>query len=359
MSDATAQHDEADEPADRGFEAAAVDEEDGTGWAAFPFGLYSPETHLALGAFGVAFFRMPGEAEDTRTSSVALLGLGTTRSQAIVELIPEFYFDSERWHLWTKFDFRLFPDSYFGIGPTAPEAAEERYDAISYRYRMLLRRQLVSALRIGFWADAQHFTITETIDNGVFDREDVQGEDGGFTLGLGARVDWDTRDNPIDARSGAYYQGSFTSWLAPFSDHTFSRLTFDLRQYVTLTGTHSLAFQLYADLSFGRPPFYLMPGIGGPYLMRGYFEGRYRDAGAVLGQVEYRFPIFWRFRGVAFVSAGEVAPRIDQVDLSNPKVAGGGGLRFVINEDQRLAVRADLGVTPEGWGLYLNISEAF
>src|SRR5690606_28389648 len=97
------------------------------GWAALPLAMYSPETHLGLGAFGVYFFRL-GEADvETRPSSVALVGLYTTREQAIFELIPELYWDDERWHLWSKLDYRRFPDSYWGIGNNTPDGAEERY----------------------------------------------------------------------------------------------------------------------------------------------------------------------------------------------------------------------------------------
>ena len=52
-----------------------------------------------LGAFGIYFFRFADEPTRSRTSSIAGVALGTTREQAIVELIPEFYWDEERWHL--------------------------------------------------------------------------------------------------------------------------------------------------------------------------------------------------------------------------------------------------------------------
>ena len=364
--DAVRDRDDPEEPGERSRLAAARardddgEELDRDGWAALPLAMYTPETHLGLGAFGIYFFRVGDEPATTRPSSVAVVGLYTTRHQSIVEIIPELYFDDERWHLWTKLDFRNFPDSFWGVGNDTPAFQEERYTSTSYRARTWLRYRVAEEMYLGLRADAQYLSLTEVETNGLFDRTTVPGEDGGFTAGFGVTAGWDTRDNAVDTREGAFYQLTMMTWQEPLgSAYSFSRVSLDLRHFFPLYGTHTLGVQLYGEINAGEVPFYQMALLGGQNLMRGYFEGRYRDLGFLGGQVEWRFPIYWRFRGVTFLGAGDVAHRLDEWASNGLKVAGGGGLRFSLNEQERLNLRLDVGVGIDTWGAYLGISEAF
>ena len=359
--DAVRDRDDPTEPAEQARAAAAPGEErERNGWAALPLASYSPETHLGLGAFGIYFFRVAGEPSATRPSSVAVVGLYTTRHQAIVELIPEIYWDDEHWHLWTKLDFRSFPDSFWGIGNHTPASAEERFEQVSYRTRAWLRHRIVEELYVGVRTETQYLSVTEMQENGLFDTLAIPGESGGWTVGLGLTVGWDWRDNAVDARSGGLYQLSAMTWHpAFFSDYEFSRLSADLRHFVPLGNTHTLALQLYGEVNVGNVPFQQMALLGGQDLMRGYFQGRYRDTAMLAAQAEWRFPLWWRFRGVLFAGAGDVTHHLGDYAEHGLKVAGGGGLRFSLNEQERLNLRVDLGVAPGSWGAYLSISEAF
>jgi hypothetical protein len=344
-----------DAPGDDGDE----EEGDRSGWAAFPFATYAPETHVGLGAFGIYYFRLPSERTSSRPSSVAVDGLGTTRGQVIAEIIPEFYWDEERFNLWTKADFRAYPDTFWGIGPNTPDTPES-YSTLSFRGRGWLRRQFWESLSGGVRLDGQYLEVTKTELNGIFDRETILGEEGGFTLGLGLTLDWDTRDNAVEARDGAYYQAQLMTWQRWWgSEYAFTRLSVDLRQFFELYEGHALGLQLYSEFNFGNVPFYQMARLGGPNQMRGFFEGRFTDRVMLTSQIEYRFPIFWRFRGVVFASAGDVSDRIDRFDFGSLEVAGGGGLRFAIDTVERLNLRLDFGFTPKSWGAYVFVAEAF
>jgi hypothetical protein len=340
-------------------EAEPAEDEERDGWAAFPFFTYAPETDLGLGAFGIYFFRFASEATETRPSSIAVDALGTTRGQVLAEIIPEFYWDDERFNLWSRFDFRLYPDEFYGVGPDTPDVVEP-YSSMAFRGAAWLRRTLWRDLSAGVRAEGQYFEITEHPENGLFDREDIRGEQGGFLLGLGLTLDWDTRDNAVESYSGSYFMTQLMTWQKELgSEYAFTRLTVDLRQFVELYEGHALGFQLYSEMNFGSPPFYQMARIGGPSRMRGYYDGRYVDETSLVAQMEYRFPIFWRFRGVVFASAGDVAPSIDEFDFLNIEVAGGAGLRFQLDLEERLNLRLDFGFSPESWGAYVYVAEAF
>jgi Tol biopolymer transport system component len=79
----------------------------------------------------------------------------------------------------------------------------------------------------------------------------------------------------------------------------FYDVTVDLRQYVQVTKDSQLAFRVWASGSFGYDPsvFY----IGGLNQLRGYDYLRFSGNRAVLGNIEYRFPLIFESRAGDFV----------------------------------------------------------
>ncbi len=328
------------------------------GWAFFPLLGYSPETQLIGGAFGARFFREPGSATETRPSSISLIGVYTTRSQMIFELDPEFFVDDERYHFQTRIGYQSFPDLFYGLGNDTREADEELYEQKIWRFRTRASMRVWDHLGFGVLADFQHVDVTILAADGLLSRQ-VLGNTGGWSNGLGMLAEWDDRDNHASAYRGAFHQISVTHFDEAWgSAYKFARLEIDLRQYVQLYGAHVLAFQVFGQLHSGDVPFDRLALLGGAHL-RGYYEGRYRDKAMVTAQVEYRFPLFWRFGAVAFAGAGDVAPSLGSFGLDELKWSVGGGLRFALNRPERLNVRVDFGIGLHDRGLYAGIAEAF
>ena len=115
----------------------------------------------------------------------------------------------------------------------------------------------------------------------------------------------------------------------------------------------------FRGLAQGPITRYELPQLGGAELLRGYFEGRYRDRTLMLAQAEYRFPIIWRFGGVAFGGIGGVSHSLRTFNATAPKWAVGAGLRLQLNEAERLNVRADVGAGHDTFGFYVNVGEVF
>ncbi len=93
--------------------------------------------------------------------------------------------------------------------------------------------------------------------------------------------------------------------------------------------------------------------------MRGIVRGRLTDRSMAFLQIEDRFPIVWRFGGVAFASVGDVARGLDRLRARSLKCGGGFGLRFLLNSRDMLHMRADIGVTRYGSEVYFQVLEAF
>jgi len=113
--------------------------------------------------------------------------------------------------------------------------------------------------------------------------------------------------------------------------------------------------------------------LGGANSVRGYGERRVGDrdsTDAPLGgkrrfssSVELRFPLFWKFRGAAFVDGGQVANHWSGVSPRFWKFSAGGGIRLVtpvgpFRLDAGYKLNRDPGDT-ELWRLHFSVGEAF
>ncbi len=331
-----------------------------SGWVALPLVSYAPETHLGLGGFCVHFFRFGASPVTSRASSLAVVALQTTRKQFIGELIPELYWDEDAWHLWSKADYRRYPNSLWEVGDDAADETEERYLENSIRWQIWLRRLVFLSAYLEGRLDLQYVTVGQAKRGGLLDMGGLPGSQGGRTMGAGVTVGWDTRDHALRPHQGAWYELSLMSWQRFWmSEYDFWRVKVNLRQYVPIIHGHTLALQAYGEFLGGEVPFYKMATLGGEFLLRGYFDGRYRDHNLMAFQAEYRMPIFWRFGLAPFVGIGDVADKLSNFDFGDLKWTVGGGLRIELNEQERLPLRLDAGVGPGTFAFYLGIKEAF
>ena len=111
----------------------------------------------------------------------------------------------------------------------------------------------------------------------------------------------------------------------------------------------------------GQPPFDHLAQLGGDVLLRGYYQGRFRDRHLLALEGEYRMPMVWRIGLVGFAGAGRVAGRLDAFDLTGLKTSAGGGLRFLLSPSEGLNIRADwaYGFAVRSGAFYLSLGEAF
>ena len=111
-----------------------------------PVVVYTPETQLGLGALFAHLFRTL-RAPEARTSSIGLVGLITTRRQVVFEVHPDVYLASDDLHLFGKFEYQHYPDSFFGIGNDGDDdEVEERYERDRLRMRPVLQHRRTGQL---------------------------------------------------------------------------------------------------------------------------------------------------------------------------------------------------------------------
>ena len=143
------------------------------------------------------------------------------------------------------------------------------------------------------------------------------------------------------------------------SDFNFTALLFDLRKYFSINSDQVIALQLYGNFLMNNPPFYQLAQLGGELLLRGYYKGRFRDKFYLASQIVYRIPVWWKFGIVTFVGIGDVTNSFSNFALNRLKYSYGAGLRFQIDEKEKLNLRMDFGIGKNSTGFYIGIGEAF
>ncbi len=342
--------------------ATAAENGDGRSFLVLPGAFYSQETSLGFAALGTATFPLRGTGSETWPSTVTAAATYTLANQSSVALWPTLYFGAHNnQHFAGEIILSHYPTRYFGIGSAADGDWQD-----------FTRRRISTDLAVGqrIWRDlhlgaTDRFAAFELVDFGPLDQADalgrgvVPGEQGGLTHGMGLFVRWDGRDNDQSARRGAYADLSVVghpTWLG--SDWGFSQLRLDTRGFVPFGNDGTLAVQGVTELGFGEVPLVQLSELGGDELLRGMYEGRFRDRCLFGAQAEVRYALVGRLRGVAFSSLGMVAPTATSWS-GPPRWTAGGGIRYELDRTAHTVVRADLGAGPDGAGFILTFGEAF
>jgi len=335
-------------------------EQDNSGFLLLPIIFYTPETELAGGASLLRYFRPEGATVEARPSRIWATFIFTQRSQYVADLYNELYFDDERYLTQGGVNYQKFPDKFWGVGPDTPDSNEEDYTPATLSIFASVKNRVTSGLHVGGHYDLAHGDVSETEPGGILDAGFIPGSQGGVISGVGASINWDTRDNIIYPTRGSYHTVTVRVYGSALgSDYDFAKYFFDLRHYIPIGGAFVFAVQGLFDASSGVVPFQKLAALGGQNVLRGYYQGRYRDMYGVVGQVELRAQLFWRVGAAVFAGAGNVAPRLNDFDKEYIRYSTGFGLRYTFDKDEHLNLRLDFGYGEDSSGMYITALEAF
>lgn len=329
---------------------------------AIPIVFYTPETNFGFGAGGQVFLLKNKNIYNDRVSNIFFNAIYTANKQIIIDVVPQIYFGKGDYFLDMAYKFKIYPNSFWGIGIDTPDSNKETYNMTSHIFKVSFLKRLPPSLNFGFEYNYENHNVTEVEEGGILDEGDILGSNYAIISGLGAVFNLDTRDN-----IGSPISGEFLKLGAQFSSelfgatHAYNKFISDLRIYRSLGKKSIIALQLYYEGNFGNPPFQGMAAYGGGNRARGYFQGRYIDNHMYVIQGEYRYRFRPRWAINAFGLFGEVAETPnDFFSISNMKPSFGGGIRFKILKNQNTWIRADIGRGIDGSsGFYFGVNEAF
>lgn len=325
-----------------------------------PVVFYTPETEFGFGGGAQLFFPGMTNLFNARKSNLFVDAIYTTRKQIIIDLKPQLYLLKGNLYLEFPMQFKVFPNSFWGIGNRTAEEDREPYNMRTFSFKSTLYQRLEPVYNFGLTFWYENHSMLEVAEEGILESETVPGADGARLAGLGATINMDSRDIVESPTRGFYIQfsGDFSS-RAFGASHSFNKFLLDFRHYRALASKGMLAFQFYLEGNFGTVPFQKKAWLGGGEKMRGYFRGRYIDDQMWVGQVEYRWRFHPRWVLAGFFAAGEVAPLPDEF-LDVVKVSLGGGIRFQMIRSLPTLLRLDIGFGQGGnSGIYFGVNEAF
>jgi outer membrane protein assembly factor BamA len=254
-------------------------------------------------------------------------------------------------------------DRFYGIGNNTPELGTEEYvlDNVGGIVDFQLPATIVISDRAGIVIEYRNYTIADKKENPYLNSDiPYIGKQGGEVSGMGLVWVWDNRDHLFFPNHGGFTQAKVLFYSKDMgSDFTYSWLEVNARRYWAFSPDHVLATQVYLNTVGGTPPFFKLPALGGSNVMRGYFQGRYRDDNYLAIQLEYRQYFWWRFGYVVFAAAGDVADELTSIQLRYLKPSYGAGIRFLFNKEQKINLRMDIGFGKNTNGIYFGIEEAF
>jgi outer membrane protein assembly factor BamA len=334
-----------------------------TGVFVLPLLYFTPDTRWAAGAAGVYYFKVPPSATNAvhpRVSYIQFLADYTQNKQLDTWASWHVFTQDENYLLKGDLRYRDFPDRFYGLGNTSAISQKELYSYQLFVLKSLQLKKIKPGLFLGFDYELRHEYNFKLAANGQLASGALTGSNGGFGSALGLVSILDTRDNIINPYSGRYAEFS-TYFFSPLLKSSFSFQTINTtyQQYWRLKPKHILAWQTKARLSFGEVPFLDLSTLGNDDILRGYPKNRFRDQHFFATQLEYRFPLFWRFGAVAFAGAGDVFGPSSSLSASNLKYSIGTGLRFVVDPAERLNIRLDYGYGREGGYFYFVVGESF
>ncbi len=325
-----------------------------------PIVFYTPETSFGGGGGLQLFFYNQRSEYNKRVSNIFTTVIYTANKQLSINVLPQIYLYKGKMYLEGDFLYRIYPNSFWGIGGNTPESAQERYNMESFTVRVALLNRIPPYLNFGFEYQYEDHKMLEVIEGGLLDTAMIAGAEGAKTAGLSFVLNFDDRDNIYSPLGGNYliFKGGFSSKNFGAS-YSYNRYLIDLRKYFTLAEKHTLALQTYLQIATGNVPFQSMSWLGGPERNRGYFKGRYMDDIYFLIQTEMRWRVLPRLHLNIFASLGQVSENVRDV-FTYSKFSGGGGLRFQFLKSNPTLIRMDIGINQYGeTGLYFGVNEAF
>lgn len=318
---------------------------------------YSNDTQFGIGLVAAGLYTTDLHDTIMPPSNVSLYGDVSTTGFYLLGIKGTHLFPKDKYRLLYNLYFFSFPGYFWGMGYN--DGANKDNKSNYKRLQNQIKVDFLFRIKKGLYAGpSASFDYVEGKD---FSKPELLRGQSYKTLsyGVGASIQYDTRDNITNAYKGVYLkleQNLYPGFLG--NKNIFYRTDFVADFFKKVWNGGILAFDIHAQFNYGESvPWTMMSRLGGAYRMRGYYEGQYRDNNITEFQVELRQHI-WRRNGIAiWAGAGNVYKDFRTFEWRHTLPNFGFGYRWEFKK--RVNVRLDLGFGKKCTGFMFNINEAF
>jgi hypothetical protein len=325
-----------------------------TKWQVLPTFFYTPQTHAGMGGVFLQYFE-PADSNTKPSSSQWYLS-GTLNKQFRFESDFNVFFNENSYYLRGKHELAVFPEFFFGVGNnTDPSDAclinYRIFDFSAQGYRMLSKDVYMG---LALHHQSLNDIMKVDVKSPAFTYSDYQ------STGVGLEFLWDKRDYILNPHEGHFIEFGAAKYLGTNGNPgDFIQTFLDVRVYKTFAGKWVTNWNWYQEHNWGNVPFRMMPVLGGPHFLRGFYKGRFRDNNLHVFQAECRRNLFWRIGMAAFAGIGQAFMKNEDFRINRYHYSYGGGLRIRLDEESKATIRIDYGRTQDSQGMYIVYAEAF
>ena len=322
-----------------------------------PLVYYTPETTWSFGAAGVMTFQL----DSLSPRSQVQLGVAYTLNNQLLFYLPfQLYTRGDQLRFTGELGYYRYNYFFYGVGNEFEDYEGETYGVNYPRVRLNILQRIGEHQLAGIRYSWDQWDVYDQKEGGLLLQEGIIGKESSTYSAIGPIWQWDSRDHLFFPTKGWWAEAALlTNNEFLGATQNFIKWTVDARKYWSRKENRVWAGQLYLEGNSGTPSFNQLALLGGTRLLRGYYEGRYRDRQLAAAQLEYRFPIKGRFGAVAFGGVGSVVDEWQNWEAGYLRYALGAGIRFTLLPKDKIRLRLDYGIGPNTSAFYLTVGEAF
>ena len=229
-----------------------------------PVVFYTPETEFGFGGGAQWFFYHKKNEYNQRVSNILVTAVYTTKNQFLLDAKPQIYFAHGDYYLEGLFKYKVFPNSFWGIGSDTREEEIEAYNMRTFIVKASFLKRLPPDLNFGFEYNYEQDIMLETEPDGKLAADTIPGSSGAIISGLSVIFNLDDRSDQFNPRKGTLIQfnGGFSS-RAMGATFGYLKYIVDLRKFFPSGEKGVVATQIYLENTFGDVPFQTMAWLGG------------------------------------------------------------------------------------------------
>ncbi|AMR31425.1 hypothetical protein A0256_08310 [Mucilaginibacter sp. PAMC 26640] len=327
----------------------------------------APETGVEVGGAGLLSFYTDTANRNTRVSNIFAYATITTKGQSRFSLSTSYWTPGNSYHYIAAVSYINFPFDFYGVGNNTLKSDADRLGLKRFKVALNAEKKVSSHFYAGLVAGGFDYRFTDKDETGVFESDPtLYGRHGGTTLYIGPTLIFDDRNNNTYTTKGAVITSyfDFMRGIGSNSDYSGGLLNIEYAQFFSLTKKLVLGLDIQEQsLTGSQSPFYLLPAMGSDEMMRGNYNGRFRDRNMLAAQTELRYRLSQRLGIVGFIGTGQVWNSDFSINEFKPNY--GGGMRYFFDTQKGLSVRIDYGVGEKRpnesrqSGIYIGLGEAF